>query len=76
MFPARTIGPTSMVAMWFWLRPSSSSNVTTNRLLWDRAHWTYPARFSRAHVSPAETGQSCMSWHVSGTTTPTVGSAA
>ena len=36
---AMTLGPTRNVAMWLAALWSSSSKVTTSRLLWVVAHW-------------------------------------
>src|SRR2546423_2731727 len=58
-----------LLALW-----SSSSNVTTSRLLWVFAQVAYAPRWFFSQVSPVLTPQSCMSLHRFGTTTETVGS--
>src|SRR5262245_37738084 len=55
---------------------SSSSNVTTSRLLFAVAQLAYAPRLSRSQVSPVDTLQSCMSLHRSGITNETRGRAA
>src|SRR2546421_1175558 len=56
-----------------WLR-SSSSKVTTSRLLCALAQVAYPPRWFFSQVSPVDTLQSCMSLHRFGTTKATEGS--
>src|SRR2546423_6576624 len=53
---------------------SSSSNVTSSRLLCVFAQVTYPRRWLFSRVSPVDTPQSCMSLHRFGTTNDSIGS--
>src|SRR5258708_7569698 len=77
--PGLTIGPTNIVAIWFLLESSSSSQVKIRRLLFDCAHRTYESNFSLSHLSPCAiasrgVGPSCMSLSWFGMTKETVGS--
>ncbi|HEY1629104.1 MAG TPA: hypothetical protein VGF52_04540, partial [Tepidisphaeraceae bacterium] len=59
--PGFTIGPERMVAMRLLSLPSSSSHVTTSKLLCAFAHVSYVPRFFDSHPSPVATDPSCMS---------------
>src|SRR5690348_11167754 len=73
--PVFTCAPENTVGMRLLpLLRSSSSKVTTSRLLCTFAQVAYPPRLLFSQRSPVDTLQSCMSSHRFGTTIATEGS--
>src|SRR5947207_3925438 len=72
--PVATCAPENSVGMRLLALRSSSSNVTSSRLLCAFAQVAYEPRWFFSQVSPVDTEQSCMSLHRFGTTTETFGS--